>query len=85
MNKPFRPAEEQSANELNELPAKLAKPAQRALARAGITRLNQLSKITELGKLLQDKDAVKAQRVMGAMLQMSKIDIKALQQAYEQQ
>ncbi|MDQ3011720.1 MAG: VOC family protein [Acidobacteriota bacterium] len=38
-----------------------------------------------LGKLLQDKDAVKVQRVMGAMLQMSKIDIKALQQAYEQQ
>ncbi len=38
-----------------------------------------------LGKLLQDKDPVKAQRVMGAMLQMDKIDIRALQQAYDQQ
>lgn len=37
-----------------------------------------------LDKLLRDKDAVKAQRVMLAMLQMDKIDIKTLQQAYEQ-
>ena len=36
-----------------------------------------------LGKLLQDKDPEKAQRVMQAMLQMSKIDIKTLQLAYE--
>jgi predicted 3-demethylubiquinone-9 3-methyltransferase (glyoxalase superfamily) len=36
-----------------------------------------------LGKLLQDKDPAKAQRVMQAMLQMSKIDIKTLQLAYE--
>jgi predicted 3-demethylubiquinone-9 3-methyltransferase (glyoxalase superfamily) len=36
-----------------------------------------------LGKLLQDKDPAKAQRVMEAMLQMSKIDIKTLQLAYE--
>lgn len=35
-----------------------------------------------LGELLQDKDAAKSKRVMEAMLQMSKIDIKALQQAY---
>lgn len=35
-----------------------------------------------LGKLLQDKDADKAKRVMQAMLQMDKIDIKALQEAY---
>ena len=35
-----------------------------------------------LGELLQDKDAAKAKRVMEAMLQMSKIDIKTLQQAY---
>jgi len=40
---------------------------------------------TILGKLLRDKDPVKAKRVMDAMLQMSKIDIAALQQAYEQQ
>jgi predicted 3-demethylubiquinone-9 3-methyltransferase (glyoxalase superfamily) len=38
---------------------------------------------TILGKLMQDKDAVKARNVMEAMLQMNKIDIKALQQAYE--
>lgn len=38
-----------------------------------------------LGKLMQDKDPEKAQRVVKAMLQMNKIDIKALQQAYERQ
>ena len=37
-----------------------------------------------LGELLQDKDPEKAGRVMQAMLQMSKIDIKTLQQAYQQ-
>jgi len=36
-----------------------------------------------LGELLQDKDPVKAKRVMEAMLQMDKIDIKTLKQAYE--
>jgi len=39
---------------------------------------------TALGKMLQDKDAGKSQRVMQALLQMDKIDIKTLQQAYEQ-
>jgi len=37
-----------------------------------------------LGKMLQDKDAQKSNRVMKAMLQMDKIDIKALKRAYEQ-
>lgn len=37
-----------------------------------------------LGKLLQDKDPVKSRRVMQAMLQMDKIDIRKLQQAYDQ-
>jgi predicted 3-demethylubiquinone-9 3-methyltransferase (glyoxalase superfamily) len=37
-----------------------------------------------LSKLLNDPDPAKAQKVMQAMLQMSKIDIKALKQAYEQ-
>ena len=36
-----------------------------------------------LGKLLQDKDAEKAKRVMQAMLQMDKIDIEGLKQAYD--
>ena|SRR6476661_3964559 len=36
-----------------------------------------------LGTLLHDKDAAKAKRVMQAMMQMTKIDIKALQQAHE--
>ena len=36
-----------------------------------------------LGKQLQDKDTEKANRVMKAMLQMDKIDIKRLQQAYD--
>jgi predicted 3-demethylubiquinone-9 3-methyltransferase (glyoxalase superfamily) len=39
---------------------------------------------TILGKLLKDKDAAKAQRVMQAMLQMKKIDIARLKQAYDQ-
>ena len=37
-----------------------------------------------LVEMLQDKDAEKSKRVMQAMLQMSKIDIAALKQAYEQ-
>ncbi len=38
-----------------------------------------------LGEMLQDKDAKKSERVMKAMLQMNKLDIKTLKQAYEQQ
>jgi predicted 3-demethylubiquinone-9 3-methyltransferase (glyoxalase superfamily) len=38
---------------------------------------------TVLGKMMQDRDAGKAGRVMKAMLQMDKIDIKRLQQAYD--
>ena len=38
---------------------------------------------TILGKLLNDPDPARAQRVMGAMLQMCKLDIKTLQLAYE--
>jgi predicted 3-demethylubiquinone-9 3-methyltransferase (glyoxalase superfamily) len=37
---------------------------------------------TILSKLLQDKDPEKSKRVMQAMLQMDKIDISVLQQAY---
>ena len=37
-----------------------------------------------LGEMLQDEDAEKSKRVMKAMLQMDKIDIKTLKQAYEQ-
>jgi predicted 3-demethylubiquinone-9 3-methyltransferase (glyoxalase superfamily) len=39
---------------------------------------------TALGQMLHDKDAEKSKRVMKAMLQMDKIDIKTLKQAYEQ-
>jgi predicted 3-demethylubiquinone-9 3-methyltransferase (glyoxalase superfamily) len=38
-----------------------------------------------LGEMLQDKNAEKSERVMKAMLQMDKLDIKTLQQAYERQ
>jgi predicted 3-demethylubiquinone-9 3-methyltransferase (glyoxalase superfamily) len=38
---------------------------------------------TTLGKMMQDKDTVKANRVMQAMLQMKKIDIQRLKQAYD--
>jgi hypothetical protein len=38
-----------------------------------------------LGKMLQDKDAGKAKRVMNAMLQMGKIEINRLPEAYEQE
>jgi len=36
-----------------------------------------------LGKLLGDNDPVKANSAMKAMLQMKKLDIKGLQQAYD--
>jgi predicted 3-demethylubiquinone-9 3-methyltransferase (glyoxalase superfamily) len=36
-----------------------------------------------LGEMLSDKDAERSQRVMKAMLQMSKIDVDGLRQAYE--
>ncbi|HSA61580.1 MAG TPA: VOC family protein [Nitrospiraceae bacterium] len=36
-----------------------------------------------LGDMLQDEDEAKSQRVMQAMLQMDKLDINALTQAYE--
>jgi predicted 3-demethylubiquinone-9 3-methyltransferase (glyoxalase superfamily) len=38
-----------------------------------------------LGEMLQDKDAKKSERVMKAMLQMNKLHIKKLKQAYERQ
>lgn len=40
---------------------------------------------TILSELLNDQDPEKSKRVMEAMLKMTKIDIKALKQAYEQQ
>ena len=36
-----------------------------------------------LGRFLQDEDAEKSQRVMRAMMQMTKLDIAALQRAYD--
>jgi predicted 3-demethylubiquinone-9 3-methyltransferase (glyoxalase superfamily) len=39
---------------------------------------------TILNEMLQDEDPKKSERVMKAMLQMKKIDMKALQEAYEQ-
>jgi len=38
---------------------------------------------TILLKMIQDKDQIKSQRVMKAMLQMQKLDIQTLVQAYE--
>jgi predicted 3-demethylubiquinone-9 3-methyltransferase (glyoxalase superfamily) len=39
---------------------------------------------TAMGKLLGDRDPARSQRVTKAMLQMTKIDIAALQRAYDQ-
>jgi predicted 3-demethylubiquinone-9 3-methyltransferase (glyoxalase superfamily) len=39
---------------------------------------------TVLGEMMQDKDPKKTERVMGALLQMQKLDIAALKRAYEQ-
>jgi predicted 3-demethylubiquinone-9 3-methyltransferase (glyoxalase superfamily) len=39
---------------------------------------------TALEKMMQDKDQSKLDRVMAALLQMTKLDIAKLQQAYEQ-
>jgi predicted 3-demethylubiquinone-9 3-methyltransferase (glyoxalase superfamily) len=36
-----------------------------------------------LGRMLSDKDAARATRTMNAMLQMEKLDLKQLQQAYD--
>ena len=38
---------------------------------------------TALPELLADPDPAKAERVMAAMLQMKKIDVRALREAYE--
>jgi predicted 3-demethylubiquinone-9 3-methyltransferase (glyoxalase superfamily) len=38
-----------------------------------------------LGRMLSDRDPEKSKRVMKAMLQMDKIDVHGLKQAYEQQ
>jgi predicted 3-demethylubiquinone-9 3-methyltransferase (glyoxalase superfamily) len=40
---------------------------------------------TILGKLMSDKDPEKSKRVTQAMLKMDKLDIKTLQQAYDQE
>lgn len=40
---------------------------------------------TALGEMLSDPDPARSQRVVKAMLQMGKIDIQGLKQAYEQQ
>ena len=40
---------------------------------------------TVLGEMLNDPDPKKTEQVMKAMLQMKKLDIKGLKQAYEQQ
>ena len=39
---------------------------------------------TALGEMLRDEDPQRAERVMAAMLQMKKIDIQGLKQAYEE-
>lgn len=38
---------------------------------------------TVLNRMLQDKNTAKSERVMSTLLQMKKLDIKALKQAYE--
>jgi predicted 3-demethylubiquinone-9 3-methyltransferase (glyoxalase superfamily) len=40
---------------------------------------------TALGRMLQDKDVEKSKRVMQTMLQMKKLEIKKLEQAYTQE
>ncbi len=39
---------------------------------------------TIVGKMMQDKDPAKSQRVMKAVLEMTKIDIEGLHRAYDQ-
>jgi predicted 3-demethylubiquinone-9 3-methyltransferase (glyoxalase superfamily) len=40
---------------------------------------------TVVREMLQDRDAEKSQRVMTALLQMSKLDIERLKQAFERE
>jgi hypothetical protein len=53
MKRNSQTTEKQLANKSDDFPPKLAKPAQRALAQAGYTRLEQLTQVTdaELAKL----------------------------------
>lgn len=44
-----------------------------------------LARADALPELMRDKDPAKSSRVMKAMLQMDKIDIKKLKQAYDGQ
>jgi predicted 3-demethylubiquinone-9 3-methyltransferase (glyoxalase superfamily) len=39
---------------------------------------------TAIGKMMQDKDGAKSKRVIQAVMQMDKLDIQRLKQAYEQ-
>ena len=41
-------------------------------------------KVSVLIKMLRDKNTEKSERVMKALLQMKKLDIKTLEQAYQQ-
>jgi predicted 3-demethylubiquinone-9 3-methyltransferase (glyoxalase superfamily) len=76
----------ESQQEVDELWAKLAEGGE--IQQCGWLRdkfgLSWQIIPTILGKLLRDKNAAKAQGVMQAMLQMKKIDIARLKQAYEQ-
>lgn len=73
----------ESQEEVDELWEKLAKGGEKS--RCGWLKdkfgLSWQVIPSVLGKLLRDKDPEKAQRVMSAMLQMDKIDIRKLKQA----
>jgi len=76
----------QTQEEVNELWEKLSEGGEKG--RCGWLKdkygLSWQINPTVLGEMLNDKDAKKSNRVMQAMLQMDKIDIGKLKQAYDQ-
>jgi predicted 3-demethylubiquinone-9 3-methyltransferase (glyoxalase superfamily) len=76
----------QTQEEVNELWEKLSEGGEKG--RCGWLKdkygLSWQINPTVLGEMLNDKDAEKSNRVMQAMLQMDKIDIGKLKQAYDQ-
>ena len=76
----------ETQEEIDELWAKLTadggSPEPLRLAQ-GQVRPVVANRADALGRMLGDKDGGKAARAMNAMLQMEKLDLKRLQQAYE--
>ena len=77
----------QTQEEVDDLWAKLAAPGQKGQCGWIKDKFGLSWQIVPsvLGEMLQDKDAKRSGRVMRALMQMDKLDIGVLKQAYAQQ